>query len=377
MIHFPEPRAAYLHVPFCVHRCGYCDFTLVAGRDDLIGAYLDALETDLRTLEEPRTVETLFLGGGTPTHLPTGDLARLLELCRRWFRLADGYEWSVEANPAGLDAGKVAVLADAGVNRVSLGVQSFDADVLAVLERDHRRDTARQAIECVRSRIGNLSLDLIFGVPGQSLDLWRDTLREAVALGPTHLSTYGLTIEKGTAFWTRREKGRLVPLPEETERAMYAAAMDQLAAAGYVQYEVSNFARPGYRCRHNETYWKALPYYGFGPGAARYRNGRREINHRSTTTWLRRIRAGESPIAEAEQLSDEDRAREALVLALRMTDGVACEAFQQRFGVHPEDLAGEAIARHCAAGLLEAADDHLRLTREGRFVADAVIVDLL
>ena len=374
---FPEPRAAYVHVPFCVHRCGYCDFTLVARRDDLIGAYLEALERDLEAVGEPREVETLFLGGGTPTHLPPGDLARLLALARRWFRLSDGHEFSAEANPAGLDAEKVAVLADSGVNRVSLGAQSFDPGVLRVLERDHDRQAVRRAVAQLRPRIANLSLDLIFGVPGQSLELWEETLCEAIELGPTHVSTYGLTIEKGTAFWGRRERGVLVPAGEELERSMYATAMDVLTAAGFEQYELSNFARPGFRCRHNETYWKALPYYGFGPGAARYLGGRREINHRSVTTWIRRVLAGESPIAESECLSDEDRAREALVVGLRTSDGVCNEEFQERFGFAIRDLATDAVERHSAAGLLEVRDGRLRLTREGRFVADAVIVDFL
>ncbi|HEX6985120.1 MAG TPA: coproporphyrinogen-III oxidase family protein, partial [Planctomycetaceae bacterium] len=192
-------RSVYVHVPFCRHRCGYCDFTLVAGRDDLVAAYLDALAVELRRVEEPVEIDTLFFGGGTPTHLPPADLARLFRLVLDRFRLADGYEWSVEANPANLSEETVAVLAGFGANRVSLGAQSFDPQALKTLERDHSPAEIVAAVERLRrAGIGNVSLDLIFGVPGQSLDAWRRTLREAAALEPPHVSAYGLTVEAGT-----------------------------------------------------------------------------------------------------------------------------------------------------------------------------------
>lgn len=374
---FPEPRAAYVHVPFCAHRCGYCDFTLIARRDNLAGDYLRALDVQLQTLGSPRGVDTLYFGGGTPTHLSSLELAQLLQLVRRWFELRDGYEFSVEANPAGLGREKIAILADHGVNRVSLGVQSFDAAVLKTLERDHGAADVERAIDLLRPSIGNFSLDLIFGVPGQSLALWRGTLRRAIDLGPPHISLYGLTYEKGTSFWTRRLKGTLSPAPDDLERDMYAAAMDELGAAGFEQYELSNFARPGFRCRHNEVYWAGGPYYGFGPGAARYIGGRRETNHRSVTTWLRRVFAGQSPIADAEELSPEDRARETIVLGLRRGDGINRPDFREKSGFELDQLAGPAIARHVARGLLDDDGLRIRLTREGRFLADSVIVDFL
>ncbi len=266
---------------------------------------------------------------------------------------------------------------DAGDHRLSLGVQSFDDGVLKFLERDHRRPEIFQAVEGLRKWIPNIAFDLIFGVPGQSLDTWRKTLSEALSLGPLHLSTYGLTFEKGTAFWTRLSRGQIARTPESLEREMYAAAMDDLSAGGFEQYEISNFARPGFRCRHNITYWKALPYYGFGPGAARYLNGRREMNHRSVTTWIKRIQSGQSPLMEAEELSAEDRARELCVLELRMCEGIPLAEFAQRTGYNPESLAGDAIRGHQENGLLERTPTHLRLTREGRFVADSVVGDFL
>ncbi len=372
-----QPAAAYLHVPFCAHRCGYCDFTVVAGRDHLADDYLRALELEISTLERPRRVQTLFIGGGTPTHLDAARLDRLLALATRWFLLDSGGEFSVEANPTGLGADKIAVLASHGVNRVSLGVQSFDRRILDVLERDHDAEQVEAAVALLAQRISNISLDLIFGVPGQSLELWRETIARAVSLRPTHISTYGLTFEKGTAFWSRRSKGVLQQADNELERDMYAAAMEELPQNGFEQYELSNFARAHYRCRHNETYWAAQPYYGFGPGAARYLGGRRETNHRSVRTWMARVLAGRSPVGDVDALEPADRAREALIVGLRRVDGVDPAVFRATTGFDLDSVAGTAIARHCKSGLLERTATGIRLTREGRFLADTVIVDCL
>ena len=371
------PTAAYIHVPFCAHRCGYCDFTIVAGKDHLVGDYLHALELELQSLKNQRPVRTIFLGGGTPTHLNASELSQLLRLIRRWFEPVGDFEFSAEANPAGLDREKIEVLAEHGVNRISLGVQSFDKAMLDVLERDHDAAQVEAAVALFAGKIANFSLDLIFGVPGQSYELWRQTLARAVALEPRHISTYGLTFEKGTVFWARRAKGALVQADDELERAMYAAAMDDLEQAGFEQYELSNFSRPGYRCRHNETYWAGHSYYGFGPGAARYLGGRRETNHRSVATWMVRVLSGKSPVGDIDELSAADRARETLVVGLRRRDGVSRGEFRETTGFEFEAIAGAAIAKHLASGLLEQTTDGIRLTREGRFLADSVIVDCL
>ena len=366
------PKAAYLHVPFCAHRCGYCNFTLIAGRDDLIEAYLDALELELSRLDGPRPVETLFIGGGTPTHLAPAELARLLAIARRWFLLADRGEFSIEANPFGFDAERVKILADYGVTRLSLGAQSFDAAKLKLLERDHAPAEIARSVELARRRLSSVSLDLIFGVPGETLPVWRRDLASAVELAPDHVSTYGLTFERGTTFWGRLAHGDLARLDEELERAMYAEAIDALGAAGFEHYEVSNFARPGHRCRHNEIYWAAEEYYAAGPGAARYLAGRRETNHRSTTTWLKRVLAGQSPVAESETLSPEDRAREALVLGLRRMAGIDRHEFAARSGFEVDALIGREMARFVELGLLSDESGRLRLAREGLFVSDAI-----
>lgn len=371
-----DPRAAYIHVPFCRHRCGYCNFTLIAGRDDLVERYIKALALELAALEHPREVDTLFLGGGTPTHLEPAQLARLLEQVKRWFPLTTGGEFSIEANPIDLAdsqaAERSAVLAAAGVTRISLGAQSFRADKLRLLERDHDAAAIRRALALARGFAHSVSLDLIFGAPGETLAQWQADLDAALQLAPDHVSTYGLTFERGTRFWSRKLHGELAQLPEEIERDMYALAIDCLIAAGFEHYEVSNFARPGHRCRHNEVYWAGAEYFAAGPGAARYVAGRREVNHRSTLTWIDRLERGQSPVAESETLDAEDRARELLVLALRRREGIARDEFQHRTGFGIDALVGRELTNYTKLGLFAEEQGRLVLTREGLYVSDAI-----
>jgi len=375
-----EPHALYVHVPFCRHRCGYCDFTLVAGRDDLIDRYLEALQLELVAVVPVQApLRTLFFGGGTPTHLTPDQLSRLLRGVVDHVRLKPGAEFSVEANPLDLTDSRIDALAAAGVNRVSVGVQSFQSQELVLLERDHSPDEAVSLVNRLKATIRNVGVDLIFGVPGQSLADWRRNLETALTIEPTHVSTYGLTFEKGTAFWSRRAKGQLRQQPEELEREMYELAIETLTAAGYRHYELSNFARPGFECRHNQVYWNAESYYAVGPGAASYLDGVRRTNHRSTTHWIENTLAagGITKPGFTETLSPEDRAREALMLGLRQLDGIDVLTFERRFDVVLHELAGATIAKLEASGWLERAGGRLRLTREGVFVADSVVSELL
>jgi oxygen-independent coproporphyrinogen-3 oxidase len=375
----PAPRAAYIHVPFCRHRCGYCNFTLVAGRDDLIEAYLAAVGRELALLDGPHEVDTLFFGGGTPTQLPRPQLARLLETVLDTFPLVQGGELSIEANPIDVVEGsdRLRDLAAAGVTRLSLGIQSFNPAVLALLERDHTPQQAVEAVFRARASIPSVSIDLIFGVPGQSLSDWQSDLQFVRGAKVQHVSTYGLTFEKGTAFWGRRGKGELTPADEDLERQMYESAIDTLTSAGFEHYEVSNFARPGSRCRHNETYWLGGQYFAAGPGASRFIAGRRETNHRSTTTYIARLLAGQSPVAESESLGAEDAARERLVFALRRLEGVDAIGFASQTGFTIEQLGGTALAKFLSLGLLEMAAGRLRLTRAGLLVSDSLWGDFL
>lgn len=369
------PRSAYLHVPFCRHRCGYCNFAVVAGREDLEGDYLRAIAAELARLEAPRPVNTLYFGGGTPTRLSPCALDELLTVAREWFPPLHGsryVEWTVEANPEDLPAEKLTLLMEHGVTRLSLGAQSFRREKLRVLEREHTAEQIEAVVTGARGSGLQVSVDLIFAAPAETLAEWRTDVERAIALEPDHMSVYGLTYEKGTRFWSRLSSGELREAPDELQRDIFLLAEELLGRSGYEHYEVSNYARPGKRSRHNEAYWLGHEYYAAGPGAARYVAGVRETNHRSTTTYLRRVLAGESSVAEREQLSDEERARERLVFGLRRLEGIDVEEFESATGYAIDALAGEAVQKHVALGLLERESSRLRLTKEGLLVSDAL-----
>jgi oxygen-independent coproporphyrinogen-3 oxidase len=381
----PQPRSAYLHVPFCRHRCGYCNFAVVAGRDDLAPAYLRALGIELAQLGAPRPVETLYLGGGTPTRLALPLLDELLTLARAWFPAVEGFpaldgaepEFTVEANPGDLSVETIGLLAQHGVTRLSLGVQSLHPAKLAHLERDHTPADVHRVVRAAQDAGLHVAIDLIFAAPGETLGAWRADLDAAIALRPTHASTYGLTYEKGTSFWSRRSRGDLAELDDELQRSMYELAIDRLAEGGFEHYEVSNFALPGRRSRHNEAYWTGREWYAAGPGAARYIDSVRETNHRSTTTWMRRLEGGESPVAEREVLSPEEKARERLVFGLRRLEGVRREEFASQTGYAIDALAGKEIERFTSLGFLSSDAEGVRLTRAGLMVSDAIWPELL
>ena len=371
------PRSAYVHVPFCRHRCGYCDFTLVAGRDDLIDRYLVAIDRELLRVSQPLDLDTLYLGGGTPSHLGADGLERLFAVLRRRLHPAPAAEVSIEANPLDVTVELVAHLRAHGVTRVSLGAQSLDPTTLRVLDRDHTPNDVRRAVELLLGAALTVSLDLMTAAPGQSLAAVEADLAAATALGVQHVSVYCLTWEKGTAFETQRAKGLLGPVEEAVERSMFEAAIDRLEAAGFEHYEVSNFARPGGRCRHNEAYWDCRPWEAFGPGAARFDGRTRTTNHRSTTTWLNRVLAGEDSAGDIDAMSAEEAARERLVVGLRRRDGIDRAAFCEASGFDLDRLAGPVVATWVDRGL--AADDgkRIRLTREGLLVSDALWADVL
>jgi oxygen-independent coproporphyrinogen-3 oxidase len=407
-----EPRTAYVHVPFCAHHCGYCDFAVAAGQDHLIELYLDALDVELATLGEPRPVETLFIGGGTPTYLSAQQLARLLGTITRWlplqdsgFRIRDsgkkreepeeptllpsfprnpesripnpGAEFSIESTPDSVTGEKAAVLAAFGVNRVSIGVQSFRPELLSALDRRHTADQIPRAVEAARSRGAAVSLDLIFAAPGSTPETWTADLDAALAFRPEHVSTYGLTYEKGTPLWKDLTRGLVQAVGEDDELAMYEDAIDRLTATGFEHYEISNFARPGHRCRHNERYWANEAYYGFGVGAARYVGGVRDLNVRDTKLYVKRVLSGESPTFQSERLGPRDRAFETIGTQLRRAEGIDRARFCAQTGFELDELTGDRLRGLVNAGLLIDDGAGVRLTRRGKCLADAVIEELM
>jgi oxygen-independent coproporphyrinogen III oxidase len=371
------PRTAYVHIPFCAHHCGYCDFAVTVGQDHTIELYLDALELELKQLGEPRPVETIFLGGGTPTHLSEPQLARLLTLLCQWFHWPRGNEASIEATPDSITHGKARLLAHHGINRISLGVQSFNSHTLQSLDRAHKSDQIAAAVEAIRPHIPALSLDLMFAAPGTTLVAWQADLAHAMRWNPQHLSTYGLTYEKGTPLWKARQRGELNIVPEETELAMYEATIDTLTAHGFEHYEVSNFATPGHRCIHNERYWANHAYYGVGTGATRYVNGSRELNVRNTTDYIRKLLAGDSPTYQVEVLDRIERASETAAVQLRRAGGIVFREFAEQCGLGFDELFRDAAAPLIQQGLLHQDDSSIRLTRRGFCVADGIVEHLL
>ncbi len=372
-----EPGTAYIHIPFCAHHCGYCDFAVSAGQDHLIEHYLDALARELATLGTPHAIETLFIGGGTPTYLSPNQLERLLKDINYWLPLPAGSEFSIESTPDSLSSEKVAVLKAHGVNRVSIGVQSFKPELLTALDRQHTTSQIPSAVEMVHKHGLDLSLDLIFAAPGSTLEKWQGDLESALAFAPNHLSTYGLTYEKGTPLWKQRQRGPVKPEIEDVELAMYELAIDFLTAAGFEHYEISNFARTGFRCRHNERYWANEAYHGFGVGAARYVGGVRELNTRDTKTYIQKVLLGESPTFQSERLNDRDRAFETIGTQLRRAEGISRTRFREQTNHVLDSLVGASLVVLVRNVLLSDLGDQVNLTRRGFCVADGVIEELM
>jgi len=371
------PSAAYIHLPFCRHHCGYCDFPVIAGRDDLLPRLLEALGIELSGLERERPVKSLYLGGGTPSHLPVESLEELIRLARDWFPLLPGHEFTVEANPADVTAGWIESLARLEVTRVSLGVQSFDKATLGLLERDHDEEMIRAAVGFLQDAAIDISLDLMFAVPGQTIGPWKRDLEKALELAPGHFSIQGLTVEPSTPLHARVVAGELVKVDEELQRQMYLAAIERLPAAGYEHYEITSFSLPGHRSRQSEAYWNGSGYFAAGPGATRFVNGRRETNHRDTVTYLDHLLSGRSPVSSSEQLSPEMVARERLVFGLCQLEGIEAGVFLDETGFSLPGLMGECLELYQAQGLLEWDKSILRLTRDGLLLSDSLWPSLL
>ena len=376
------PRSVYIHIPFCRHRCGYCNFSVVANRDYLVDRFLNALEQEISWLDRNFDIDTLFLGGGTPSHLSAANLKRLKTILESRFTLNPNAEVTAECNPNDLDEIKAASLQAFGVNRISLGVQSLRPEKLAKLERDHSpRDVAR-AVELARQFTKSVSMDLIFAAPTETISQWENDLRSALELAPNHLSTYELTYEKGTSFWNRLTQGELQISNEEIRADMYELTTNVLQGAGLQPYEVSSFAEANHQCRHNENYWTGQPYFAFGPGASRFIDGIRETNHRSTSQYLKRLEQGESPVAFSECLSEEDSARELLAIGLRRVVGVNDADFKTMTGYKVANLLAERKQTWIKAGLLvqkrcgdansNESHSNWRLTFRGRMLCDQI-----
>jgi oxygen-independent coproporphyrinogen-3 oxidase len=379
-----ECRSLYVHVPFCRAKCAYCDFNSYARQEHLIPAYVDALLREATLWAEPGAVgrvETLYFGGGTPSLLPIAETRRLLDGLRQRFDVATGAEVTMEANPESVDAGRLHALRRMGVNRLSLGVQSFDDAELGFLGRIH--DAARAEREYCDAReagFDSVSMDLIFGLPGQTVAQWRRSLEKAIALNPDHLSLYALTLEESTPLARRVAAGKCAEPDPDVQAEMYMWSSERLAAAGYEQYEISNWAKPGHRCSHNLTYWHAEPYLGLGAGAHSYVDGYRLANERAPERYIELVAAGRGerpwdpttlPYIESFERPDAEREMsDAVILGLRLTEGVSLQGLSERFGVDVGERYGREIDELAALGLLESVDGRIRLTERGRLLGN-------
>jgi putative oxygen-independent coproporphyrinogen III oxidase len=316
----------YVHVPFCLTRCGYCDFNAYAGLDHLASRYVGALLAEARLTAPDWSGErfaSVFLGGGTPTTLEVADLKALLAHLRQTFEIAPDVEVTIEANPDTVDVAKLAGLLEAGFTRLSMGAQSFDRAVLAALERIHDPTSVRRAFQAAREAgYANVNLDLIYGADGETLGSWERTLREAIELAPEHLSAYALTVEPSTPLGRKVSRG-IVPAPDPDLQAdMFELACELLAGAGYRHYEVSNWAKPGFECVHNLGYWERRAYLGLGAGAHSYRDDRRWWNVRPPEEYLSTVESGRLTVGGEERLEPSDAYLEEVFLRLRILEGV-------------------------------------------------------
>jgi oxygen-independent coproporphyrinogen-3 oxidase len=367
-----QRAGVYVHLPFCPYICPYCDFAKWAWDDARAARYLDALRAEMAFA--PRVeARTLFFGGGTPSMYEPEVIGSLVDEVRSRYALAAGAEVTAEANPDPSLAARIPALHDAGVNRLSIGVQSFEPAELRVLGRRHTPADVANAVRSARTAgFGNLSIDLIFGAPGQTEDSWAASLDAAVGLEVEHVSAYGLTIEEGTPYatWFARDPSAFAD--DTREARMYAIAIDRLRTAGFEQYEISNWAKPGFRSRHNAIYWANEPYLGLGVGAASYLEGVRSTHTRDLESYDAAALAGGPIPGESERLQGAAQAGEAIMLALRTAEGVDLERFRERYGIDVEERYRKVVDDLVSAGVLAGDGARLYLTERGRFVANDV-----
>lgn len=359
----------YVHIPFCLTRCGYCDFNTYAGLDELKSPYVDALtrEAALNSSEwNDEEFVSVFFGGGTPTILPPEQMVRMLDDLHRLFHVFGDAEITIEANPDTVDIEYLAALRSAGVTRLSMGLQSFDTTVLRALERIHSPESVRRAFSAARAAgFDDVNLDLIYGANGETLDSWMNTLEQTIALGPEHVSAYALTIEPATPLGRAVAAGR-TPAPDaDLQAEMYAAACEALGDAGHEHYEVSNWAKPGRRCVHNMGYWQGRPYLGLGAGAHSFRAGRRWWNVRPPQQYIDVITAGARPVGGHEDLSEDERSLERLLLGLRLADGVPDEWVN---AIETDRFVAEGLARRLHG--------RVALTDRGLLLANDLVISL-
>ncbi len=370
-------KSAYIHIPFCEHICHYCDFNKVFLQGQPVDEYIDMLKKEMRLqLKTYPTdeLDTIFVGGGTPTSLDETQLALLCEYIEQElpFNKKSG-EYTFEANPGELSREKLEILYRAGVNRLSFGVQSFNDELLQKIGRTHRAVDVYETIRLAKDvGFSNISIDLIYGLPGQTLDDFKETLNQALALDLPHYSSYSLIVEPKTVFYNLMQKGRLNLPPQELEAAMYELVMETMEQHGLHQYEISNFSKPGFESRHNLTYWDNLEYYGIGAGAHGYTAGKRIANHGPLKKYINSLKQDDLPVLEEHLVPVHEQMEEEMFLGLRKIEGVSFARFKERFSVEMTEIFAKPLEQQVEKGLLIIEDNGVRLTRQGKLLGNEV-----
>ncbi len=374
-----QPCGLYVHIPFCDSKCGYCDFYSVALKDRETKPLVEAVVEELkqRTASLEYNISTVFVGGGTPTTLPSDELRLVLEAISKSVGQVELDEFTVEANPATVEYEKAQLLKQCGVSRVSMGAQSFFPEELATLERLHTPDDIAPSVATLRrAGISQINLDLIFGIPGQTIETWTQSLQRAIDLSPNHIACYGLTYEPNTRLTAMRAASRITPCDEGLEADMFLLTIDILCAAGYDQYETSNFARPGCASQHNLIYWRNQPYIGIGPSAAGCVDNRRYKNVSDVNGYVKLMQQQHHAEVEVETLRREALMLESVLMQLRLIEGISIDAFLRRFNIDPREQFATVLPHLVTLGKIAVTDAYILLTPQGRLVADAVIREL-
>ena len=373
--------SAYIHIPFCSHICYYCDFNKVFIEGQPVDEYVDLLIEEMKIASQHDQIpllETLYIGGGTPSTLSLKQMERLLEGIHQYIPLQKNNEFSIELNPDDGSIEKLALLKDYGVNRISMGVQTFNDDLLKAIGRKHRRETVYQTVAAAKQAgFDNISIDLIFRLPKQTIADFRDTLKDALELDLPHYSIYSLILEHKTVFYNLMRQGKL-PLPTQDEEAeMFQMAMDAMEQSNHKHYEISNYAKPGYESRHNLHYWNADEYYGFGAGAHGYVKGERYQNKGPIQHYLEPLRQGELPILQSQPLTRQAKIEEFMFLGLRKMSGVTYREFAYRFNCSMMSIYQEVIMDLVEQGLIIRDDHGIRLSQKGKFLGNNVFQSFL
>lgn len=371
----------YVHIPYCRQKCSYCDFNSYASMEGTVPEYFNALNNEISSYSDMLqgfTVKTVFMGGGTPSYVDSKYMHQLMSSLNRHMNIEGDAEISIETNPGTLTEKKLSVYREAGINRLSIGLQAWQNSLLKYLGRIHNiEDFITNYKLALKAGFNNINVDLIFGIPGQSIKDWTDTIDNISQLDITHLSCYSLKIEEGTPFGLQLEKGKLKAVEDELDREMYWIAIEKLRNNGFKQYEISNFAREGYECRHNLVYWNAEEYVGFGAGAHSYFNKKRFNNVGDIHRYSSLINNNESTIENVQAIDEQDSMSEYMILRLRLVEGVLSKDFEQRFGVALSTKYSKQIERLVSSGLADFNGNKLRLTQKGLDLANQALVEFI